>query len=281
MSAATITGSGNSEVTFEDQLQIKDSSRLNTNYGVTAKLGIQRWDEDSDGTHDITRNQQSLTAAERGEIQTLITNLATKANVAVFEDREALKGFITKEYDRACTVAGVMRIAIQDRITEALVELQEQIDERRDELARVAGSSRNCYVQESLNEFTTDALRKFAGLASEFDFRGIEHESRMINAAVGHQIMGRMQLTKGNMTDLFGLWGLLKGSNIDSTENKEWEQDADRTTFIADGAYDYREAQEDFSDAAGTYQGDGDAIRAQSAVVGSFVPNIPGIPIGF
>jgi hypothetical protein len=151
-----------------------------------------------------------------------------------------------------------------------MTEINNRIAAQTDAMARVAGSSHNCYVQNMTLNTVRDALNQQASILADMDMKGLQAEVEARDRTFIEGVRSRLESNDRLLAHKQAEWGLLKDALMTHDENQNTQDNTARvltesinentlvTGFQASG----RGYAEDTSDNSGTYVGDAGSYAA-------------------
>lgn len=222
---------------------------------------------DIDGTEDVIRDIDVLSAVERDRIADMISQLTACTTAALCSDKD---DFVTKAglaWDRAWSLFPTYRAELDAELVDMKAEMLDEICLLESQWARTAGSSLNTLVQRMRAKSVEELARRISGMIADRRLQAKEHETQAIAQAFEMYMNARMEPNKAAFAQIGTLYSILKGAithdvtDRDYTENRD--EDEDKITAM--GKF-YHEAI-DVSDASGTYSADVDSAWAASNLV--------------
>jgi hemoglobin-like flavoprotein len=196
---------------------------------------------DRDIDRDLAANTQQLLQADRDLLRNCITQLQTDLCQRMFSSKEELIEYSDKIFENACQLESKMKETIACQIEDAKCQFYKDLARQYDLLARIAGSSRNSFVVQEFHEAHCELVRKLSELHSRLCMDAIKEGHSALTSAYQTTSDARINGLNGAYNMLVGLWGVLKGANVDATEVEHTddvsastsEQEVDQNHFQA------------------------------------------------
>lgn len=219
---------------------------------------------------DQTRHSdtQRLTAAERARLLGDIDTLRNDITATYYDDRRLMKGYAADDRTWATDLQEKMRVNINERLTWAETELDRRIAAQYDTLARIAGSSHNCYTAWFGAATARDAINQRASILADMDIKALNSETTARDMSFKEGAIARLDSNDKEWGHDATQWQLLRDALMTHDETQHTDDDTARTigetinetTLATKVALTSRGWAEDYADQAGTYAGIADGF---------------------
>ena len=211
---------------------------------------------------------QRLTAAERANLLADINALRGDIANTYYADRVTMKGIAADDRTWAENLQERMNVDINNRLAWAETELNNRIAAQADTLARIAGSSHNCFVAWFGMATARDAINQRASILADQDLKALQAETNARDMSFKEGAIARLDSNDKEWNHDATQWGLLKDALMTHDETQHTDDDTVRNigetinenTIATKIALTSRGWAEDYADQAGTYTGDADGF---------------------
>lgn len=239
------------------------------------QLAFDRVDRDTDTNEEVDRdidrdlaaNTESLLASDRDLLRNCITSLQGSLCETMFSSKQELIEQADKIFERACELESDMKETIACQIEEAKCQFYRDLTREYDLRARIAGSSRNSFVVQEFHEAHCKLVTKLADLHSRLCMDAMKSAHDATISAYQSVSDAKVQGLNGAYNMLVGLWGILKGANVDASEVEHTddasasrsEQDTTQNTLTGNYSETWAKRVEVTSEDEGTFLADTNA----------------------
>ena len=213
---------------------------------------------------------QRLTAAERARLLTGIDGHKAEQDAQYTSDRTHMRAQSEADRGYALNLQEAILVRTNERTAWAMTEINNRIAAETDAMARVAGSSHNCYVQNMTLNTVRDAMNQQASILADMDIRGLQAEVEARDRTFREGVASRLESNDRLLTHKQAEWGLLKDALMTHDEQQNTQDDTSRVltesinenTLITGFQLSGRGYAEDTTDNAGSYAGDAGSYAA-------------------
>lgn len=255
--------SANNEITFNDTSEYIYRNSSEKSGGGTIEAGTVRENRDrnTDISEDITDQSTALDQACRDQIKGMVTTLEAQVT-SLAQDTTDVQGLAQVVWDSALSLHDDVDAKLTDRLDDLKAETLNRIMSYELQWQRTAGSSLNCIVLDMTNKATTEMARRMSAVAAEMLFQAQGAQQDAIHTAFQDQMTARSQPRQLAFGHMGTLLGVLKGSLVDTTRNRDvlesMDENASQTKLMSNLFYSAKSV----ADNSGQYAGDADDFAA-------------------